>query len=471
MSHRRAFLSSLWMAVAWSVMIAATYAQEERQRRETLRAPFPEEVRDSAVISPDGRHLAYVQPSGEQQAVVVDGKTDPAYDRVGALNFSPDGRRWAYAARTGTDWRIVVDGTPQGAYRRVGRPVFNADGSRLVYVALVDEENVAVIEVGKPPGKSYQRILDGDLFFSPDGKRLAYGARKEDKWYAVVDGTEFGPYEFLGASTGIQFSADGKQVAWAALVDLQAETWCVVVDGKKQKTYDNIGQMVFSSQGSRLAYTAMDGDRWRIVAGDQEQEGAYDAVGEGTLLYSPNGKHLACAIQSGGKWLAAIDGKPLRKYDEFAGYDGVAEMKFSPDSRFLAYVVAVGTTEMVVVNTREQKTFDRIGGGTLVFSRDSQRLGYIARAGDDAVAVVGGKRSEPYDMIGYLNFTPDGRHTVFAATKDTHAFTVVDGREASRHFDAIWNPPGRRLIFSTEKAFHYMAIKDNAMYLVEELTE
>ncbi len=471
MSHRRVFLLALSVAVAWSITHAAAYAQEERQRRETLRAPFPPEVRDSAVISPDGRHLAYVQPSGEQQAVVVDGKADPPFDRVAALNFSPHGRRWAYAARTGTDWRIVVDGAPQEAYRRVGRPEFNADGTRLAYVALVDEENVAVIEDGKPPGKSYERILNGDLFFSPGGKRLAYGARKEGKWYAVVDGTEFGPYDFLGASTGIQFADDGKQVAWAALVDLQAEKWCVVIDGKNQKIYDNIGQIVFSPEGSRLAYTAMDGDRWRIVAGDQQREGSYDAVGEGTLLYSPNGKHLACAVRSGDKWLAAIDGKSLRKYDEFSGYDGVAEMKFSPDSRFLAYVVAVGTTEMVVVNTREQKTFDRVGGGTLVFSRDSRRLGYIARVGDDAVAVVGGKRSEPYDMIGYLNFTPDGRHTVFAATKDTHAFTVVDGREASRHFDAIWNPPDRRLIFSTEEAFHYMAIEDNAMYLVEELAE
>jgi len=38
-----------------------------------------------------------------------------------------------------------------------------------------------------------------DCLISPDGKRYAVAAKKEDKWLVVVDGTIYGPYdEILG---------------------------------------------------------------------------------------------------------------------------------------------------------------------------------------------------------------------------------------------------------------------------------
>jgi hypothetical protein len=149
---------------------------------------------------------------------------------------------------------------------------------------------------------------------------------------------------------------------------------------------------------------------------------------------------------------------------------------FSPNSRLLAYVAKVAGSEMVVLNTRAQKVFDRIGGGTLTFSADSARLGYIARIGRQSHVVIDGKvlgeeRKSRYDMVAYLTFTPDGKQFVYAATSGKTAFTVVGDREAAHRYDAIWTVPEARFLFDGPKTFHYLALKEGNVYLVQEEIE
>jgi len=463
LSHAAVFVA----LAAVTGLSAGVAAQETVARRftETSLGPVPEEAYDSAVISPDGRRIAYTRQIGDQQAAVFDGLAEKAYDRIAGLTFSPDSRWRAYAAAVGGRWMIVVNGREQPTFDRIGPPVFGPHSRRLAYVALLDDgEQRAVMEVNQPPGKAYEAVFEGRIVFSPDGRRIAYGARREDGWVLVVDGEETGPFDFLGSASGIHFSPDGNRLAFAAWVQAQNK-WHVVVDGKAGPLCDNVGDLAFSPDGKRLAYMACRGDKWQVVLDGEApppEANGYDALGEGTLQFSPDGRHVAYAARSGRKWMAVVDGHELKPYD------GVAEMQFSPDSRFLAYVVTLGTTEMVVVNDRPQKLYDRIGGGTLVFSPNSQRLGYIGRVGDDTVAVVGNTRGKAYDMAGYLAFTPDSRHYVYAATEGEAAFTVVDGREADHRYQAIWNVPQSGLLFDSATKFHYLALKDGGVYLVEE---
>ena len=187
-------------------------------------------------------------------------------------------------------------------------------------------------------------------------------------------------------------------------------------------------------------------------------------MGEGKLLFSPDGRHVACAVCSGDKWTVAVDGRELKPYD------GVADMQFSPNSAFIAYTARLATAEMVVINNREQKLFDRIGGGTPVFSPNSQRLGYLAQVGvvRETVVVVGGEPSRRWDMAAYLDFSPDSRHYAYAAIQGDEAFAVVDEEPSPNKYDAIWNPPGARLIFDSPTSFHYLAVKAGNIYLVRE---
>ncbi len=57
---------------------------------------------------------------------------------------------------------------------------------------------------------------------------------------------------------------------------------------------------------------------------------------------------------------------------------------------------------------------------------------------------------------------------VYAATRGKKAFTVVDDKESSQQFDAIWMPPTRQLLFSSRTKFFYLAEKEGSLYRIEE---
>ncbi len=71
---------------------AAGQREINRRHTETSLGPFPAEVHDSALISDDGRHVAYVQQSEGGQRVVLDGLPGRTHDRVTALAFGAEGR-------------------------------------------------------------------------------------------------------------------------------------------------------------------------------------------------------------------------------------------------------------------------------------------------------------------------------------------------------------------------------------------
>jgi len=62
--------AALILLSAVTTFAAGVFAQESVARRytETSLGPLPEEAYDSAVISPDGRRIAYVRQIGDQQA-------------------------------------------------------------------------------------------------------------------------------------------------------------------------------------------------------------------------------------------------------------------------------------------------------------------------------------------------------------------------------------------------------------------
>jgi dipeptidyl aminopeptidase/acylaminoacyl peptidase len=498
----------LFILLAVAAMPAAAQVQVNRKHQETVLAPYWPEAKDLAllvpeVMSPDGRRLAYVKGIGTaaeisvenprrkkkepkkvypQYEVVFDGHPQKPYAKVDGLIFSPDSKWLAYAASTGEgQWKVVVNGREEETYQRVGMPQFSPDSKRLAYVALQPDGGRMVVVNGRP-GKPYEMILQGRIYFSPDGRRLAYAARVNKRWLAVVDDQEGPAFDFLGAVTGIQFSDDGSRMAYAALSDVEAArqgkpAWNVILDGRKQPAYQNIGDLVFSPDGKRVAYAVQNAGPWRVSLDGSEQK-PYEAIGAGTLRFNADGQSLVYAAKQAEKWVIVKDNHASRPYD------GVSDLLFSPNGKHLAAIVQSGPTELVVANGQEQRIFDRVGGGTLVFSADSTRLGYVGRANHKSYAVIGSvaagkgakggkgesraKKKTGYEMVGYLTFTPDNAHFVYAASDLRQAFTVIDDREATHRYDSIWNVQGARLLFDSHKSFHYMAIKDGNIILVEE---
>jgi hypothetical protein len=79
------------------------------------------------------------------------------------------------------------------------------------------------------------------VVFSADGSRMAYGARRDGKDRMVIDGREDPPFDDLGPPS---FSPGGEHVAYAAKRDGK---WRVLVDGADLGEYrlEMNGRIVF----------------------------------------------------------------------------------------------------------------------------------------------------------------------------------------------------------------------------------
>ncbi len=450
--------SAIFLLALLLASTAAAQSDVNRRHTETSLGPFPPEVRESAVLSQDGRHVAYVE-LGAGQRVIVDGTEQESYDEVAGLEFSHDGARLAYAAKRDDRWYVVVDRKESPGYKRVGLPQFNADGSRLAHVALIENDKRTVV-VNSQPGQPYDVISAGLIEFSPDGSRIAYGAVRNGKCYLVVDGKELGPFDDIGTNTGYRFSNDGSRLAFVAQL---GENLHVILDNRRSPPIYDVGDLVFSPDGKQTAYAAQetrDGP-WFVFC-NNEKQGPYQTIGDDSLRFSPDSARLAYAAQLDGRWAAVVDGQP----DD--PHDGIAEMRFSPDGKRLACVVQDAETEAVVVDGEPERSFDAIGGGSLVFSPDSRTLGYIARSGYARFVVIGGARKPRYTMVAYLNFSSDSRHYAYIALAKTVAFTVVDDLPAAHRYRSVWNPPNERLLFDYRDQFHYIAVEEDEVLLVEE---
>ena len=371
-------------------------------------------------FSPDGKRVAFMVYKDQKQHVVLDGTPEEAYDAVYALTFSPDSRRFAYVAREGAFYFVVLDGAEGKRYLGSSRPSSPTEP---------DPSSVSV------PA------------FSPDSRHLAYVAKVDDGYCAVVDGVEGKPYEWIGYDTrsgisGIVFSLDSSRVAFVAgnpyLPDTHQEF--AVIDGVEGKPYDSVFGLVFSPDSKRVAYVASVGDRRSAVIDGVEKP--HDGVLE--VVFSPNSKRVGYRAGAPGDYYMVIDGVRGKSYERVYG------PVFSPDSRRVAYVAERKGKWFAVVDGREGKLYDRVTG-PLVFSPDSRRFGYVAIDGDKQFVVMDGAEGIRYENIRTFSFSPDSRRFAYIAYDLRAFFVVVDGVEGKGYNivqeQLIFSPDSRRLAY------------------------
>ena len=68
--------------------------------------------------------------------------------------------------------------------------------------------------------------------------------------------------------------------------------------------------------------------QWVIIDGVAGKK--YDGIGNGTLLFSPNGNRVAYAAFRGGKWLMVVDGVEGKEYDGIQAGGGVFQPLTAP---------------------------------------------------------------------------------------------------------------------------------------------
>lgn len=383
---------------------------------------FSTVVPDSLVVSRDSKRVACVVQADGSYLAVVDGKEGKKYDSIAALIFSSNSKRLAYVAESEGNQFVVVDGKENKKYNAVSAVTFSPDSERVSYVAESDGQQFVVVDA------------------------------KQEKKYADI--------------VALTFSPDSEQIAYLAGAEVFGDKCVVVLDGKESKQYDGIARqppslrtkpcLCFSPDGRHLAYGARVGNKMFVVLDSEEQE-KYDGVSP--PVFSPDGKRLAYAAKVGDSWCVVVDGKADKQYDGLGEEDPL----FSPDSKRLAYTARVSTRRLVVLDGTEQGIYDSVGG--LTFSPNSNRLAYVAQRGSDQFVVVDAKEYRRYSTIGQASFSPDSRHLVYIAVTGKKHLVVVDRKDATEYEVIL---PQSRIIFDSPETFHFLVIKDSAIYLVHE---
>jgi hypothetical protein len=461
------------------------------------------------VFSPDGEHYAYCGRLGDQFVAMVDGKeyarTTAAAANSGPFTawFTSDSKHAFMDVQTESPGhngyhRLMFDGKPGPPSNAQITPVISPDCTRYAYIVTDPRDNVHQMLVvdGKPVG-----YLGGDLQFSADSKHLFATVRasaaspgspmlllmdgkpvlKADSVklhvppagnmnvaevlqgsnratgvkFLVIDGKKV-PGSEIPASVAIQqfvFSPDGKHYACVYGNKTGTGATWVFSDGKKGLNYQDIQQLAFTPDSSKLVYLALTNGKRFIVYGGQESDGVMGVLDPVT---APAGNHVAAIFPSinGAPGKFYLDGKTTPVPGRAA-----VSVSFSPDGAHYAY----NCDGRLVLDGVVQENSAMHGNNDVkfIFSPDSKHVAHFSTKISTSPWTPGiflDRKWFPVEAgitsgITRMAFTPDSKHLVWALeTADYHFRAYIDGKpvfEASRptqgtelNSAAWWEPAG-----------------------------
>jgi WD40-like Beta Propeller Repeat len=385
---------------------------------------------DTTQIRFAGKRLAYpAQTADGKWHVVVDGKLGPGYEKVRSLQWSADGSHYAYAANS--DWKnaqVVVDGVAGKGYQPGGSNgiealTFTAD-NRVVYApagGILVVGGQEITHEAQPfefaninPFLIPSREIAGSgapwFALSPDGQRFAYvkhlGSITSRATAAVVDGKVGLEYERI---SDIQFGPNGKRVAYIAR---KAGSTYVVVDGEESPGYSKVSGFRFSADGGHYAYEAFQGSggRWVVVV-DGKEGPVFQELIKGALTFSPNGRRYAYAGYSlGSDPQLIVDGEVAAQayFGTFQEFNADPKIRraldfppllFSPDGSRFAYITRQGGTSNLSLVIGNQTYPAGFGYSFPVFSPNSTHFATAVLLNRQLTILVDGRKGPVYDKV------------------------------------------------------------------------
>ncbi len=436
-------------------------------------------------FSPDSQHTSWVvqlgdgQGEGKGETLVVDGVPEKVgwnfiANHDGGV-FSGDSQHIAYTARRyakgDVEYVLMIDGKEREVF--LESPAWNIsytpDNKRVVWAEDVgDHYEVRETSIdGSQPRvdrKYGPAVLTMNFFYGPEGQ-LGYVAKDpQNQFFVVYDGKDDGlRYKEL---ENVLLSRDGKHLAYVA--EPQSFRDVVVIDGKPSPTYGGLesdyvdGTLALSPVGGRSAYAIKKRNSVHAVIDGKEGPGY---AGVAAFSFSPDGKRLAYWAAKGGRSIIVADGQ------ESAPYDEVGWPTFSPDGQTLAYRAGTAAQKFVVVNGKPQAAYTSIGQPK--FSPDGKRLVYVADLSKEGptLLVDSGKAGKQYaNILEPLYFSEQGERLAMVVSTGDHDMVVVDGVEGNP-YDLVITLGGGKVQFEGADRFHYLAVKDGELLLVEETIE
>ena len=434
-----------WAVAALGLGLGAVaFVQNSGQAPKATEAPlrkfaiqtgtFDNWDRRPAVVSPDGRRVAYIHGSGIwvqdlfslEARPLVEAPGRPPGEMPNNPIWSPDSRQIAYIA-AGRLWKIPAEGGSPTAVCTVGEGVSGGTwlaDDRLVY-SVPRGDILAVSSRGGDPEVYLARDVENDVDFHdpwalPDGRGVIYVLHRKE-----------------GVDT-IELFADGKRRQLLRIPRTETNSVQVV----NMVCYAPSGHLLyFREQGNRgvwavpfsLGSLEVTGDPFLVAAYGQHPSISDD----GTLLYIPGReetpRRLVWVNTRGEVGETVVDG--LR---------GLSTPSLSPDGTRVAYAAEEnGAGEIWIQDlaggTRTRLTFTQADESWPVWIPGQNRVAFMTNqeghstvsaksadgSGDVAVLVEDGERPV---------FTADGKWMIFQRTSDSKAGLLrvpVDGSAES----------------------------------------
>jgi hypothetical protein len=144
-------------------------------------------IKESLIVSPDNKRIAYAVRVDNKQVVVVDGKMEKQYDGIGigSLIFSLDSKHMAYVAAVSNKQFVVVDEKEGKQYDGIGSLIFSPDSKHVAYGARAGNKQFVVVD--EKEGKQYDGIVKGGKIILDSPEALHYLAGKDRSIYLVEE--------------------------------------------------------------------------------------------------------------------------------------------------------------------------------------------------------------------------------------------------------------------------------------------
>lgn len=419
----------------------------------------------------NSQHVFYTthfEPTGgghEYTRFVLDGKPAPldgSFHFVPA--FSPDGNHYAFVENDPADankYSLVIDG--KTAPYVAGNPQWSADSQHL-YTTLsrsmpgIGTETEALLD-----GKPFLKATDIKLFVPQKGNmvvaQVMVGRPNEPYHrFLVIDGKKVPGSEAEnpnGQIESVTISPDGRH--YAALYRTNNSKYYVFWDGKRGEQYEDVRDIGFTADSSKIAYAAQANGKSFVIYGDQESDPCFPDVKESAtgIVFAQVGNHAGAACGFGNTPPTLfLDGKSMPAPGEVAEW-----LSFTSDGMHYAYIAGYhgGARQLVLdgVVQKESNVAAEDAGDIpqYLFSPDGTHIAHLANSpASNGALGYGIFLDGKFIYLGTsgissnLFFTPDSKHLIWAqlvrGVVPGRMRIFVDGKPVAEVGTAVTPGPG-----------------------------